>query len=673
MGSLALRIVVCSALAMPALVGGCNEVEVHRSAEALFVVPSSLDELSEETYFDHPYPSDLRLEDGYVRFAGYPNPRGVGLLAEYIAFMDGRLTGFSPVAAGFMRFSGAIDPDSLPDPAEAQTKQGAVQLIDVDPSSPERGTRKPIYVTFRPDEGAYWQKNTLSFMPVPGFPLRFNNRYAVVVTDDAKTADGAPLAQAETLAQVVGVATPSTGAIQALASDWAGAVKEVEAAGVSPERIVHFSVFTTNDPTAEFMAAAAALPTQIEAPTADSGAWDIVSQTDEFIEYGGSYGPTPNYQEGTVPYRAFGNGGGFVLDANGVPQIQNTFDARFALTVPRVTPCPMPEGGYPIVLYAHGTTGDYRSFVLDGTARALAEQCIATMGVDQIFHGTRPGAPDNFSEVQILFFNFLNVEAARTNVRQSGLDEIQRTRLFTESHMVVPASVSATDAEVRFDASKLMFFGHSQGSLNGPLLLAGSAAPRGAVLSGASAIMQITLLEKTKPEPNVALLVKQLFLGLFPDEYEEVSLLYPPLALAQTIVDPVDTVNYARYAQREPVFGSPKSLYITEGVGPDGTGDSYSPPRGCEALAMAFGVPIQTAVIHEPQDAAWGGLDEITIPAEGLSGNLGGGLASGVLAQWEPQGDDGHFVVFDIPRARKQSSVFLRNLADDPIGRVPAP
>ena len=52
----------------------------------------------------------------------------------------------------------------------------------------------------------------------------------------------------------------------------------------------------------------------------------------------------------------------------------------------------MPAGGYPIVLYAHGTGGDYRSFLDDGTGASLAQQCLASMGVDQIFHGTRPGA-----------------------------------------------------------------------------------------------------------------------------------------------------------------------------------------------------------------------------------------------------------------------------------------
>jgi hypothetical protein len=61
-------------------------------------------------------------------------------------------------------------------------------------------------------------------------------------------------------------------------------------------------------------------------------------------------------------------------------------------------------------------------------------------------------------------------------------------------------------------------------------------------------------------------------------------------------------------------------------------------------------------------------------PSDGLAGNLANGKASGVLAQWAvPSGDDGHFVVFDVPAAKTQAAVFLQNLAADPVGRVPAP
>lgn len=662
----------CLLLASSSLFTGCEDPYVPAPVEAIYVVPDSLDQLSGETFFDHPFPSDLRVEGGGVRMAGWPNPKSVPLLAEYIDFIDGKLDGFSPIAAGFLRFAGPLDPSTLPDAEGSLDPSASVQLIDVDPASPEQGTRRPIYVEFRRDAGVYWQENTLSFMPVPGFPLRPHTRYALVVTDAVRGEGDKPVAAPSALKQVLGLEAAASPGVEAAAAAFADGVAGVGEAGIDLSRVVHFSVFTTNDPAAEYLAAAGSLAEQVDAPTADPEAWELKQEEPGYVEYVGSFGPSPNFQAGTTPFTHFGDGGGFDPDAAGVPQVVDTFDLRFSLAVPKPEDCPMPEQGYPIVLYAHGTTGSYRSYIFDGTAESLTDECLAVMGVDQIFHGTRPGAPDTDTAIQILFFNFQNVEAARTNIRQSGLDEVQRARLFTESAMTVPAAVTPDATEVRFDASRLMFFGHSQGSLNGPLMLAGSDAARGGVLSGASAVMQITLLEKTKPEPSVANLVKTIFLQLLLEEQDEVSLLYPPIALAQTIVDPVDPLNYARYIVEEPVFGAPKSVYMTEGVHADGVGDSYAPPRGCEALGMAIGLPFMTPLVHEPIDA-FAGATTVDIPPGGLSGNLAGGQASGVLAQWEPNQSDGHFVVFDVPGATQQAAGFLRALADDPAGSVPAP
>src|SRR5262249_54772951 len=156
---------------------------------------------------------------------------------------------------------------------------------------------------------------------------------------------------------------------------------------------------------------------------ADAAQWVLQGSTADFDEYLGSYGPSPNFQQGTVPFARDGEGGGFLF-ADGLPVVASTFDLRFSLSVPKAGACPPPAGGYPIVLYAHGTGGDYRSYVEDGTAQALAQRCLATMGIDQLFHGTRPGAPqvDDPNLKQFLFFNFANVEAARTNPRQAAAD-----------------------------------------------------------------------------------------------------------------------------------------------------------------------------------------------------------------------------------------------------------
>lgn len=657
---------------------GCTDVDPAPGpdVQAIYVVPADLAELSEATFFDHPFPSDVRLENGRVRYAGFYNPRQSPILAEYIGAIDGVLDGFSPISAGYLRFDGALDPASLPaTPAEGLTAGASVQLVDVDPDSPERGTRKLVSLFFRAEEGVYWRDNTLAFMPAVGHPLRSRTSYALVVTSGVRAAGGGVVAPSETLRQALGLEAAATGAVGAVATALAPAVDELSAAGVAASDIVHLSVFTTNDPAEELYRAADVLHEQAEAPTFDAAAWSLAESLPSYEEYRGMYGPSPNFQAGQIPFTKYGDGGGFMLDASGAPQIVDTFDQRFALTVPNGVSCPMPEAGYPIVLYAHGTGGDYRSFVRDGTALALAQRCIAGMGVDQIFHGTRPGASSDPGAVELLFFNFQNIEAARHNIRQSGLDEIQRARLFTVSAAVVPASVSATGADVRFDPTRIMFFGHSQGGLNGPLFLAADDAARGGVLSGASSIISITLLEKSSPPPSVANLVKSVFLGLNGEAQAEVNLFHPPIAMAQAIVDVVDPINYAAAAIQSPRPGfAPKSLMMTEGVNPDGTGDTYAPVRGIEALALAYGLPLQQPAVWQPPDAAFGGLEPVTIPPEGLAGNLADGQASGVLAQWSPPaGEDGHFVVFDVPQATDQTAGFLRYLADEPAGRVPPP
>jgi predicted esterase len=334
----------------------------------------------------------------------------------------------------------------------------------------------------------------------------------------------------------------------------------------------------------------------------------------------------------------------------------------------------MPPDGYPIVLYAHGTGGDFTSYVDDGTGEAMAKHCLATMGVDQIFQGTRPGSVPGASEAEIglTFYNVSNPVAARTNGRQSAIDEVQRTRLFTESHLVVPASISVTQSEISFDATRMVVFGHSQGGLNIPLFTAVDPAPLGGVFSGSGAEITIGLLLKTSPQPAVASLIATL-LGL--SSSDELDAFHPTMSLFQTVIDVEDPINYARLQAREPRPGSaPRSVYMTEGINPDGTGDTYAPPPTIEAHGLAVGLPLQVPFQHAIPQLAWAGPTPVMVPAAGLARNLAGGMASGILAQWAvPPGDDGHFVVFDVPAAQEQAAQFNQNLAANPAGLVPAP
>jgi hypothetical protein len=339
----------------------------------------------------------------------------------------------------------------------------------------------------------------------------------------------------------------------------------------------------------------------------------------------------------------------------------------------------MPAAGYPILMYEHGTGGSNLSVIEEenSVGDAMARQCVASIGTDELFQGVRPGSPspsdpDGESVENIDFFNVGNPAAFRANTLQSALDVVQEARLFTETGLTVPADSSVTGVEITFDSSKLLYMGHSQGSLNGPLYLAADSSSLGGVLSGASSDVGITLLDKTSPSPSVAG-AWLLGVGLAGTSATEMNLYHPTISLAQTVMDRIDPLVYMRYLDQAPRTGhAPKSIYQTEGVFPNGTGDTYAPPPGIEIGSVAIGLPSQAPLIHPIVEEPWGGISSVTVGAAGLSGNIGGGAASGILAQFEPPpGDDGHFVFFDVPQCRLQAAEFVANLAANPKGKVP--
>ena len=679
----------------------------------MFVIPSSLDALSGEHFFDHPWPSDLRRDsDGSIHYAGFINPNRSAVVTQYVASTKGLLDGFSPAAAGYLRFTGDIDPKTLPaSPPDTVASGATLALVDIDASSPERGKRRLVQWFWQKSAGVYWVKDTLAVSPALGYPLLPKTRYAYVVTKGVKDEKGLPIQPSPELQQILGLSPPTS--LTKQAHDlFTPAVDELVHDGVPANTIAHLAIFTTNDPTAELEAVRDTLKADFPAPTVDPTTWVVnpkeaegISATPflprgtgtDFDVYSGWYGPAPNYQAGKIPFASYGDGGGFVFDKSGKAIVQSTFKMRFTFVVPNAKTCPMPSAGYPMVMYAHGTGGDYRSIVEEypSIGDVLAQHCLASMGVDQIDHGARPGAPVEYygpnetnpntgyeNAVALLFFNVQNPAAARTNGREGALDVVQQARLFTVSHASVPATVSLTGKEILFDPSRLLFFGHSQGGLNGPLFLAIDDEARGGVLSGSASMITIALLDKLAPInlPDVFALL----LEIGPADRAELNLFHPALGLVQSLIDVLDPIHYVGHIIQHPRPGfAPKSIYQTEGTYADGLGDSFAPPHGIEVQAVATGLPLMTPTVHPIVEASWSHLGTVTIPAGGLSGNLAGGKASGVIAQFKPScstdtvpcpdpNNDGHFVVFDVPQCHEQAAQFCQNLAANPIGNVPA-
>lgn len=588
-----------------------------------------------------PWPSDLAVDAmGKVDLRFVAGASSGGLTNTYVTQLAGKLQGFSPLTATYFRFTGPLDVASLPSsPAASIAETASVFLVNVQEGSAELGQRVPVVHQFVRSGSRFWPTNTLAVAPVPGYPLRPRTQYAVVVTNRLRGADGMAILRDADFAELLGE-TPSD-RVRPAAQLIKPALMRVS--GLDLSTVIDATVFTTSDPTSEFFRAVDVTLTTARAPELRS--ITRMGSNDTYTAFSGEYGPNPVFQAGEAPYLADGSGD-FVSGADGVPVVQRyETGIRFALTVPNGA---MPPGGWPIAIYAHGTGGNALSFISDGTAASLARQGVACLGFDQLFNGART-LPGGTAETQ--FFNFANPFAARSNNRQAAIDLVQAGRFVRTLRI---ASTVTMAEEFSFDGANVMFFGHSQGGLNGPLWLATPQGPAAGVLSGAGGWLALSLVLKTEPI-NIPGVVAAL-LGV---PRAELSPLHPAVTLAQTIADPSDTVHYARYIVNEPrMGGAPKHVFMTQGFI-----DHYTPPAAIAALAQSIGLPLIDPVIHPETSSALSTWPHVMPP---FSRNLSMGAATGGWAQYDAVGtSDGHFVVFDDPRAELRAARFLGSYASN--------
>jgi hypothetical protein len=599
-------------------------------------------------FFDLPYPNELhRGADGKLDLAGVPRPSD--LVGQYLDEFVSTGYGFGTQSAVYFRLSGPLDPTTLPDPSATMQTGAAVFLVDVDPASPGHGERTPLKLAFAAVGNQYIGPNWLTLLPFPGFPMREGTLYAAVITTAVRDAAGQKLAPAPALKAILGDGgdAAARGAMQPLL-DW------LDAGGGAPARaeVAGATVFRTQVATSLMPRFRKVVHDTVAAPTA-AGLTAI--GTDATVElFEGTY-EAPHFQHGTVPYSQPAQGGAFQVDANGDPTIARTETMRFAVTVPKGT---MPAGGWPIVLYAHGTGGNYKTFISEGIGHILGDvtdssgatiERMATFGIDQVLHGPRAPAGTN---VELTFFNFQNIAAARDNVRQGALDNFQLLRLAVD--LQVPMSDGST---ATFDGAKVAFMGHSQGGLTGPGFVATEPAVRAAVLSGAGANMLLSLLGKTEPVDIPALVAALL-------QLPEVDEFHPFLNLVQAYLEPADPGNFARGFFREPATGqSAKSIFQSLGIT-----DHYTPIPTIMALAVAMGVQPAGTILLPIDGMDLAGTTAGTAP---IVGNVAGGAATGVVCEYQaPAGDDGHFVVFDVPEARAAYSRFLATAMRDGVATL---
>ena len=212
---------------------------------------------------------------------------------------------------------------------------------------------------------------------------------------------------------------------------------------IDTDTVVSATVFTTQTITADLDAIYAQIEDELPAPPMDDAQWQALDGDATPYSFMESYAfregavadyhvlqgryVAPNYQEGALPYM---NEGGALHFVDGEPEPVFDETIRFVLTVPNTPPN---EGldCYPIVMYAHGTGGSANSMRYDDTAGRLAGRGIAAISIDQPFHAFR--AAGQMIDVDLLSFNFFNVDSFRANFRQAAIDTFSLTRFVKAS------------------------------------------------------------------------------------------------------------------------------------------------------------------------------------------------------------------------------------------------
>lgn len=613
---------------------------------AYFEVPA-MDGTPPHDFFRLPFPSDVRRDPttGRVNLTGFPHPGtallGFDLMDRYLRAIERSVDGFGTNSFSYFRFSGRLDFATL-------RLNETIRLVDLTTGQPT------LSLGFGANTAGnrYLCGNPVLVDTGHGAPMEPGHTYAAFFLSGVRDSMGRPVQRDADFSLMMAEAAPSDPVKARAHATFAPFRQYLTAQRIDPATVIVATVFTTQQPRRivpalreAVRAAAAPVPagfvrcdTGVMSPCDDglTGADHVrgcIGAADPaFDELQGTI-EVPYFQAGARPYREPGSGA-IPTDGMGRPMAQGTERVCVSITIPRGGEIPM--GGWPTVLYAHGTGGSFRSVVTEGLSRSLAgvdagggvTVRFATVGFDGVMHGGRRGMGVTTPPDQA-FFNFANPEAARDNILQGAADVFSLVRAL--SSVTLPM-LPRDGQTVRFDPRRIFFFGHSQGSTVGLPAAVYEPDLAGLVFSGAGGDLRLSLTTKVRPI-DIASLVPVVL-----QDPDGRSSAHPALNILQTFFERSDAVNYGRLA----LLDRPMGVAARPTVMTYGLGDSYSPPATMRTVASTLGVPTAGSIPGGMN--AWPPPPAMGLPFPVMN-NLGGATAA--LLQVDPgSAYDGHFVVF---------------------------
>ncbi|MDP6943352.1 MAG: hypothetical protein QF464_04315, partial [Myxococcota bacterium] len=571
-------------------------------------------------YFSFPFPTDARMNaDGTVDMTGFPVPGpgviGFDPIGATVDAIDGELDGWSLLPAIYFRFSHPVDETTL-------VANQSVRLVNL-----LSGQLHPIVVTSDPARNKFACGNRLFVQPLLARPLAPNTHYAAIVTTGVRAANdeagaGDPAVQLEATPMLLSESSPED-TEDRRAWDTFAPLRGWLSLPSSPatSEIAGATVFTTGDPTAvvgEIREAvhAAAGPEVVWTTACGS---DVVSRcatpdfdatidetgvaatdgracpssaSSNYTEYHALV-RIPVIQRGERPYindDTDALSGDVNRDAGGTVVPNGTEDVCVALSVPTGE---APDGGWPVLLYGHGTGGTHRQGVgllgeelaRPSIGKTDPKDRMVVVAWDQPMHHLRrfPASAaelqangtmtltdayevEYFNEPGPLFYNFQNPRAARGNYLQAVADTFALVDLLASDGLSFPP------VEVPINGDRIAYHGHSQGGGNGPMVAPYESDIGLMILSGTGGGTVDGILGKQEPYDSsigCRIMLQEI----------DVTRTHPVMHVLQHYFDTIDPAIYGPLLDAPP---SGKGMHFIEVVGVD---DSFTPPVSMAAYA----------------------------------------------------------------------------------------
>lgn len=630
---------------------------------------------TENRFYDFPYPSDLRLTTtGAPDLTGVPHPSSVVFWDDWAGLaMDRRA--FPTVPVAYFRFTADIGPHDHQSVIAAD-KASPILLIDIDPTSPDRGRLVPT-VAATPEIDDYVSEHTLEIAPRPGFVLHENRSYAFVVMTTLLDAQGAKLAPSTELADLRSGKTISGPRGANAAKTYAPLWETLTTLGIDAAEVASATVFTTGDVVADTYAVSEKVRTaqtitieNLKIDPDDGLAHDRYCELIATVKY-------PQFQQGTPP---FDKQGLFAFDGMGNPIKQREETAPITIVIPKK---PMPAGGYPLMMYFHGSGGvsgavvDRGTWKLDtmenvkgeGPGFVLAEHNIASVGSALPVNPERlPGATEQE------YLNLKNVTAMRDTFRQGVIEQ----RLLLDALLAIKIDPSvlagctgpelpAGETAFRFAEEKIVTQGQSMGGMYTNMISAVDPRIRAAVPTGAGGFWTYYVLQTTVIENAQGLL------GVILNTRTKLTFMHPALSVLETGLEPADPFVYMPRVGLRPLSGAPaRPIYE-----PVGKGDSYFATDLYNAVALSYGH-------QQAGDEVWPEMQQV-LSLDGLGGLLPYPVKNnrmsadktpytGVVVQYEGDGIyDPHAIYSQLDSVKYQYGCFFSTFLSTGNATVPAP